>query len=558
MISSLLTFTSAFAACVVLWIVYLHIKMYRRGAAFRRVNPTMKIVYSVPYGYHALRAFGGDTLRNLGFQFANGWEVISKYEPYADTEADIFAIVTPFSTEVKVANADVVREIALSRANEFPKPLEMYKILRIYGNNLVTTEGEEWKRHRRVTSPHFNEKNNAYVHESTLRTLEGVFSKWKSDNLAHGTDETEVDVHNVMFRVALSVISDAAFGVQFDFHGEGYVPTGYTYSFQASLEVLALHLVEYIVYPKWVLKLPFQYLRKIDVGFADFYRHMRDLVSRARTEKSDKANLLAALVNAVDTEIDTEKSLSEEEMISSMFIFLFAGHETTANVLSYATAHMALMPEYQKRLYEETNKVIPLNEVPAYKHFSQLTFTMAIMNETMRITPTVSLVPKCAGTGQSGAAQFQPLLGGKYQIPVNHNASEPDLESTTIQVSFIPLHVNPKYWGPDPDVFRPERWLSEDMESSHRYAFAPFSIGARACVGKKFSQVEFVCALTMLNRYYTWRISPDMADEEVKKKGNKEEIESSALANCRKQVGKATHAVTLKPGKVKLLFKRRA
>ncbi|KAI8803908.1 cytochrome P450 [Cladochytrium replicatum] len=464
----------------------------------------------------------------------------------------MFAIVTPFYTEIKVANADAVREIALSRTSEFPKQVDLYEVLRIYGNNVVTAEGEEWKRHRRITGPHFNEKNNAYVHESTMRTLESLFAKWKSENLARGNDETEV-----MFRVALSVISDAAFGVAFEFDGEGYAPEGFTFSFQRSLEIIAVHLVEYLFYPKWALKLPVPYLSKIDVGFSDFGRHIQSLVSQARAEKTEKANLLAALVKATDNEPDSEKGMSEMEMISSMFIFLFAGHETTANVLSYATAYMALQPEYQEKLYEETNKVIPLDEAPAYKHFSMLPFTMAIMNESMRVSPTVSLVPKVAGPGSSGAAQFQPLLAGKYQVPVSENVSEPELESTSIHISFIPLHMNPKYWGPDPEVFRPERWVSGDMENTHRYAFAPFSVGARACLGKKFSQVEFVCALTMLNRYYTWRISPEMAEEEVRKNGTKEEIETSAREECRKQVGKTTHGITLKPGVVKLLFRRR-
>ncbi|KAI8807444.1 cytochrome P450 [Cladochytrium replicatum] len=552
---SLVAFGAAIAAFTLTWIGYLHVKMYRRGAAFQRVNPTMKIIYSsirIPNLEELCRKHPPQARIQV-----RQWDLIAKHEPFADTQDDILAIITPFSTEVNVANAEAVREIALSRPSEYPKPVEMYNILSLYGHNVVTTEGDEWKRHRRVTVPHFNEKNNAYVHESTMRTLEGAFAKWKSDNIANGNDETEIDVHNMMFRVALSVISDAAFGVKFEFDGEGYVPPGFTFSFQRSLEILSLHLVEYIAFPKWAFKLPIQYLRDIEVGFSDFHRHMRSLVSTARTEKSEKANLLAALVKAADTESDEGKALSEEEMISNMFIFLFAGHETTANVLSYATAYMALRPEYQEKLYEETNKVISLDETPAYKHFTQLPFTMAIMNESMRLYPTVPLIPKVAGAGPSGTAHFQPLLGGKYQIPVSQNASEPDLEGTSVHISFIPLHYNPKYWGPDPGEFRPERWVGEDAESLNKYAWAPFSVGGRACLGKKFSQVEFVCALTMLNRYFTWRISPEMADEEVKKNGIKEEIEASALANCRKEIEKPERAITLKPGPVKLLFKRR-
>ncbi|KAI8803916.1 cytochrome P450 [Cladochytrium replicatum] len=492
--------------------------------------------------------------RLFGFQFANGWEVLTKYEYFADTEDDIFAVVTPTSTVIMIANADVIREMAYSRPGEFPKPVELYGTLRIYGENILTTEGDEWKRHRRVTGHHFNEKNNAYVHEATVRTLEGAFANWRSQNHARGTDETEVDM---MFRVALSVISDAAFGVRFEFAGDGHVPPGYTHSFQRSLEILAKHMFEYVILPKWALKLPVQYLRNIDQGFSDFYRHMQALVSKARADTTDNGNLLAGLVKAADDKTDAEKALSEEELISSMFVFFFAVSKTTANVLTYASAYLALQPEYQDKLYEATNKVIPSGELPAYSHFNQLQFAMAIMNESMRISPTVTLVPKVAGPGPSGTAQFQPMLGGKYQIPVQSNASEPDLDETGLQPMFHPLHYNPKYWGPDPEAFRPERWLSEDMESTHRYAFAPFSFGSRACLGKKFAQIEFVMTLTMMNRYYTWRISPTMADEEVRRNGTKEEIEASARANFRNEVEKATYSVTLKPGTVKLLFKRR-
>jgi cytochrome P450 len=185
----------------------------------------------------------------------------------------------------------------------------------------------------------------------------------------------------------------------------------------------------------------------------------------------------------------------------------------------------ALHPEAQQKLHDEILRVLGPHEPPTYKNFNDLPYTLAIMNEALRLYPLVLQIPKWTGEGP----EVKTL--GPFVLP----------PKTSVNITNMGLHYNPKSWGEDADKFRPERFLSDPTSVSKsnwdRNAWSPFSEGPRSCLGKKFSQVEFVAALAMLVQRYEVGLA----------KG----VDPTTVLD-------STHLLTLKPKvAVKLEFRKR-
>ncbi|KAI8801320.1 cytochrome P450 [Cladochytrium replicatum] len=476
MLSAVLVSPLLLVGLIVGVVAYLHVRMYQRATAFRRLNPGMKIHTVWHLGFLLFRVMFRDLANALDKRWPFGWVYKLKYRPFLDTKDDVFAIVNPFSTEVYVANADIVRQIALSRVSEFPKPIRVYAAMQMFGPNILTLELDEWKRHRRVAGPHFSERLNREVVDASLKIVDELFEIWGN--------EAEIDLGKTLSKVTLCILGETVFGVPFGLERQS-------------------------------------------------------IISGPNDVNSISGTLLRSLVNAVKEEEDPRRRLSEQELISSVFVFLIAGHDTTANVLTYTLGLLAIHPEYQDILLNETRKLVRDDEELKYERYPELYFAHAIVNESMRLFPTVPFIGKLAG------------------------ADDPNLKNTFIWINPIGLHYNPKYWGDDLEDFRPERFLSTDTEDSqtavkagetgekvHKYAFLPFSVGPRACIGRKFALVEMAMILTLLNREYTWKPAPSM--------GEGLDGEDAEIRWCREALSQGVFLTAMKPeNPIKIMFSRR-
>ena len=141
----------------------------------------------------------------------------------ADPDAiKVSLLVTP---SIRVPDPQSLQEVVLNRPN-FPKPTEVYETLSIFGRNIVITEHDEWRKHRKVASPAFSERNNALVFQETTRIVLDLFQMWKEQ----GNEDMIVipDMTHVTFELALQVIASAAFGYSIAWKDEGKIPRGHT------------------------------------------------------------------------------------------------------------------------------------------------------------------------------------------------------------------------------------------------------------------------------------------------------------------------------------------
>lgn len=139
------------------------------------------------------------------------WPWKRGYEPFKRFDAETFLTVAPDRIVLNTAEASVIDQIT-TRRNDFPKALEVYESLKIYGNNIVTSEGQLWRHHRKITSPPFSEKNNHLVWAESLAQTEAMVKAWKL-----GIDGRSNTIHTVAddaMRLSLHIISRAGFGVR--------------------------------------------------------------------------------------------------------------------------------------------------------------------------------------------------------------------------------------------------------------------------------------------------------------------------------------------------------
>ena len=140
------------------------------------------------------------------------WCWYSKYEPFQRFGTDTFLTVSPERNQLYTADPDVVSQITTRRL-DFPKALEVYESIRLYGNNVVTSEGETWRHHRKITSPPFTEKNNHLVWNETLEQCQAMVDSWFDGDTAKIKSKTIHTLSDDAMRLSLYVISRAGFGV---------------------------------------------------------------------------------------------------------------------------------------------------------------------------------------------------------------------------------------------------------------------------------------------------------------------------------------------------------
>ncbi|KAF8638029.1 hypothetical protein AX16_010661 [Volvariella volvacea WC 439] len=421
-----------------------------------------------------------------------------------------------------VGDPQTAKGITSSRAR-FPKPVVHYKVLTFFGRNIIASEGEEWKKYRKISAPAFNDRNNKLVWNETVKIVSDMFDQvW--ENRDYFTDHC-VDI---TLPIALFVIGVAGFGRRISWKDEETTPPGHQLTFKNALHIVTTDIFLKLIFPDWVMGLTGR-LRQARQAFQEL--EMREMIQERKTsDKAARYDLFSSLLNANDSDF-TEQKLLESELIGDIFIFLVAGHETTAHTLCFTFALLALYQDEQQKLYEHINSVIPGGNLPSYEQMPLFTYSMAVFYETLRMYPPVTAIPK--RSAQDTTLTTSNASGDKLVIPVP--------EGTDIMISTPALHYNPRYWE-DPNPFNPSQFLRDWP----RDAFIPFSAGARACIGRKFFETEGIAILTMLVSKYKIEVKPEP------------EFANESFEERRARVLSCRPGITLTPNRVPLVFKRRS
>jgi len=376
----------------------------------------------------------------------------------------------------------------------FPKPVEVYEALSLFGTNIVTTEHDEWRKHRKVASPAFNERNNALVFHETTRIVMDLFQIWQENG--KGDVIVVPNMTDVTFELALQVIASAAFGYSIAWKDEDNVPIGHRMTFKRALNHVCKDLLQRMVCSDRVLGL-WERGKAIKTGFEELEAYMHEMIQERRGAKAqgvERADLFTSLLNASEMEKGDGGGLSDLELTGNIFILLLAGHETSSHAISLAFAALAVHPEIQQKALEEVCTAVPKGQLPSYSDVVRFSYIQAIFYETLRMFPLVLHIPK--------ESAFDTTLRTK-----NKNGETivvPCPKGTQINLSAVGLHFNPKYWR-EPQTFNPDRFLGD----WNRDAFIPFSTGARSCIGRRFAEIESITTLALMVMHYEISVTED-------------------------------------------------
>ncbi|EJD47655.1 cytochrome P450 [Auricularia subglabra TFB-10046 SS5] len=372
---------------------------------------------------------------------------------------DVFVTVNPAGISVLVADPAVASYINGRRA-EFPKPPNTGAIINIYGRNVINADGDVWRLHRRVTGAAFSERIHSEVWDEAGCQARFMLGSWQKEAASPTGSFVVRNLGADTLRLGMNVITGAAYGTKLAWTQEGAtktrpfnppcaVKTPLTY--RESLEELTLHLMPLFLTPRWALRLAPQNTTwgRAWASYTAFGGYMQGMLD-AQAGAGAEDNLLAALLRAQEEGPDGARPMTREEVMGNAFIFLFAGHETTANTLHYSLLRLALHPDIQAELLTEIDEILNDPETdadePAYALFERAVWAKAIMYETLRVHTPTGITNKYAPRPTP-----VPYKGQQFVIPAG----------TRISTNGTAVHFHPDVWGPDEYAWRPARWVLE-------------------------------------------------------------------------------------------------
>ncbi len=336
------------------------------------------------------------------------------------------------------------------------------------GNGLLTAEGEAWRLQRRTLAPLFAPRHVAGFVPAMIAAAERLLRRWRR------RDGRTLDVALEMTRVTLDVLERTIFtaGLKRDPDALGRAITRY-------FEALGpLDPLDLFGMPEWLPRIgrwrARPALRFFEEVVGELIDTRRALLARGGPSPHD---LLTLLLQAADPE--TGRGLSDIKVRANIVTFIGAGHETTANALTWSLYLLSQAPAARARLEAEVDAVMP-DGVLAPEALSRLVFTKAVVEEATRLYPPVPYMSRAA-LGEDRI--------GKLKIP----------RGSMVTIAPWVLHRHRRLWD-EPDAFVPERFLPERRDALDRFAYLPFGAGPRVCIGASFSLQEAVVVLASVVR----------------------------------------------------------
>jgi cytochrome P450 len=402
-----------------------------------------------------------------------------------------------------VADPEGVKRVMLDNVANYPKTaLEKRFFSMLFGNGLLSSDGDTWRSHRRAMAPAFDIRSVAAYGATMSDAAQAFLRTW--DALPEGTT---IDVADDMLAVTLQIISRTMFSTDSDeIIGE------VSRSMKAGLAIR----------PRIVEVLPVIgefFLRQHEREAARMFAKLDALVARFIAEREAQMrdgeapnDLLGRLIAAKDSE--TGAKMTAREVRDQMLTIFLAGHETTATTLTWAFYVLSQRPAETAKLHEEVDRVLG-GRAPAFADIEQLTYTRAFIDEVLR------LYPAAPGLSTRQAQADDVIAGRKVK------------KGSMIVVFPWVLNRHRTLWD-DPDRFDPTRFLPGNNRERSRFAYIPFGAGPRICIGMQMALAEAVILLAALVQRYSLDLAPN---QEVKLR----------------------HQITLRPeGGLRMILHRRA
>jgi cytochrome P450 len=372
-------------------------------------------------------------------------------------------------------NPQHIESVLVTNNRCFIKPLDfrMPFFRGIFGNGLLTSEGDFWLRQRRLAQPAFHRNRIADYGRVMVEYAEQMLETWREA-------ETR-DMHREMMVLTLRIAIKTLFSVDAD----------RDVALMSTLSNELIGMFELQESPLWLAHnyLPTPANRRFGRGIKRLDEYIYGIIGQRRQNGEDTGDLLSMLLDARD---EDGSRMNDKQLRDEVMTLFLAGHETTALALSWTWYLLSRHPEVETRLLAELKTILG-GRAPQVDDLPELKYADAIIKESLRLYP-----PAWAFGRQ--AVQDCEIAG--YRVPKGR------------QVFFFPwvVHRDPRYFE-DPEEFRPERWFDEKTKQLHKYAYFPFSGGPRICIGNSFAMMEAVLVLATVAQKYRLKLVPNQTVE---------------------------------------------
>lgn len=383
---------------------------------------------------------------------------------------------TPFFRSYLCNDTALIDLVLRARPDDFPKSTRVSEGLRpLLGQSVFVTNGETWKRQRRIIDPVFEGGRLRDAFAAMVKAGQGSVARLA----ALANDEPiEIEFHTS------HVAADVIFRTLFSLPIENATAAEVFEQFKAHQRTQpVLNLAAFIPLPQWV---PRFHRRQTRATASAIRALITELTTRRRAEieaGTAPDDLATKIMTTADPE--TGERFGTQEMVDQVAIFFLAGHETSASALAWALYLLALYPDWQDKVAAEAEAVFG-SHAPDFTDMSRLRITRDVFRETLRLYPPV------------------PMMVRETTCPERFRDRD-ITPGAQVVISPWHLHRHERLWD-NPDGFDPARYGTENGKTCLREAFIPFSAGQRVCTGAGFAMIEGPLLLAMLVQAY--RVSP--------------------------------------------------
>jgi cytochrome P450 len=389
------------------------------------------------------------------------------------------------SPHLFINDPEGIKDVLLTHQDDYEKSSQ-YELLRgVLGLGLVTSEGELWREHRTIVQPTFAKRALGVFAEHMVAAAQDALDQWEAD----WREGEEVDLSEAMSTLTLDIVGRALVGTDFSarssefgaaltamLESAGAMGRSPTTQVAGGLRSIGVGRA---------MRLQPRRLERMNAAIAILDDVVLELIARRRRDPAEHDDLLATLMGYRHPE--TGEPLSETALRDELMTFVTAGHETTANGLSWMWALLSQHPTARDGLLSEVDAVLG-GSPPTAADLDRLEWTTACFQESMRLFPPVWMVQR--------RAKVDTVAAG-YALPAG----------TVVSISPWVLHRDARYW-PNPAGFDPRRFVGEAPKDRPRLAFLPFAAGRRMCIGQGFAMMEATIIAAMVSQRYTFDLVP--------------------------------------------------
>jgi cytochrome P450 len=370
-----------------------------------------------------------------------------------------------------IFNPADIESLLTTQARSFRKAASLRSPFfhRLVGNGLVTSEGDFWRRQRRLAQPAFHRHRISSYGDVMVRYADRTLQNWQPGE--------ERDISQDMTRLTLEIVVKTLFNAD--------VSNDADHVRQVLSEIVKPFASQATV--KWILdnRLPTPAHRRYSNAVKEIDEIVFRIIAERRATGYDQGDLLSMLLQAQD---EDGTQMTDTQLRDEVMTLFLAGHETTALALSWSWYLLATNPDSERKFHDELDQVLA-GRIPEVSDLPKLTYTEMIAKEAMRLYPPAYAI---------GREAIEDCELGGFRVP----------RGTQLFAFQWTTHRDPRFFA-DPDKFEPERWIAERVERLPRYAYFPFGGGPRQCIGNYFAMMEIVLLLATIGRRFKFSLVPD-------------------------------------------------